>query len=306
MKKIVSTLCSMILIYWVPTAHAQFSGSFGGTQGAGVQQSALPEFNPMIQQYIQVDATVETRVEPDQVRIVLAVTHDGKTPAECKEAVFSKIDQLRSALVSSGLKKEDIVDDFIASLPRYEFKPEDRGGRKYSVEFKSGYSMQSNLHIKAENDAAAMKVLQMAFDLGISDIIGVDYGSSTLDAAKTDALKQAISKAQEKSELLLSVFEKRPEPINIQSATEVVQPSANYVSFDNSNSETYRYGKKDLPEIRAFRPKNTFYKGYFNPQADVQPNDVAMKSEITLVSKVSLFYASPVAKEYRALEAKAK
>ena len=49
--------------------------------------------------------------------------------------------------------------------------------------------------------------------------------------------------------------------------------------------------------IRTFRPKNTYDRGLFS-NSDIQPAELPMQSEISVVSTVKLFYESPVAKDY--------
>ena len=157
--------------------------------------------------------------------------------------------------------------------------------------------MQSNLHIKVPNDDLAMRAIRAAFKLNITDIIAFDYWSKELDAVKQKALEVAIEKAKSKAQLLLGqTFDDMPAPINVTSDTQIVMPESLYVSFDNSHSQTLTqgYNRGDLPVITAFRPKNTYYKGYIDKTADQQPDSVSLNCEISVVSSVKLIFASPV------------
>jgi uncharacterized protein YggE len=294
---------------------AQFAGSRGGLGGypssGQTKSNVVVTVDPTIQQYIKIDSQVEVRVKPDQIRIVLAVVKDAATSAECEKLVFGKIKELREALIASGLAKENIVDDFIAILPRYEFEIEIREGEKFAVEKLVGHSMQSNLHIKVKDDAEAMGAIRAAFKLGITDVIGFDYWSSELESTREQALQLAIKKAKAKADILLSAtFDKMPQPINVDSSTRLDLPKSQYTSFQNVRSQSIAqdysyYSRKNLPVIRASRPANTYYQGYLATGNDVFPNAVPMRSEISVISSVRIYYASPVAKEYRELEAKA-
>ena len=92
--------------------------------------------------------------------------------------------------------------------------------------------------------------------------------------------------------------EKRPAIINVQEATTVHYPESLYESFDNTHSERYSSGfqSRDIPVIRTFRPKNTYYRGLYT-DGDIQAKDLPMRSEISIVSTVRLYFESPVAKE---------
>lgn len=308
-------LALIIVLGTLTFINAQMSGSRGGLTHHQQQTPTAPKIATIpkaeITDVVTVRSSVELRVAPDQIRIVLAITDDGKTSTECETKVFEKIQKLKKGLESLGIPSQNIVDDFIAVLPEYKYEVETMEGTKVAAERLYKFNMQSNLHIKVENDVQAMKAIREAFKQGVTDIIAFDYWSKELDDKKAEALSQAIVKTKAKSKLLMDeTFEKSLEPINVTSATRVVMPDGLYQSFSNSYSQTLtqqRYGKtRDLPVIKAVRPKNTYYKGYFNEFGDQHSPDVPMRSEITVVAEVEMHYASPVAKEYRQLKAAAE
>ena len=296
-------LALILILGIIPIINAQSSGSRGGVNAYPYGQSQHPSgmnhiVDQRIEDYIQVDSKVELRVKPDQIRIVLAVSDNAKTSAECEEKVFSRIKQLKEALTEIGVKPDDVVDDFIAVLPRYKYVVENLEGEKVAVETLMDYGMQSNLHIKVPNDELALKAIRAAFKIDITDIIAFDYWSTELDAVKQQALKQAIEKANSKAQLILGqTFDEMPTPINVKASTQLIMPDSLYQSFNNSFSQTLKQNYRgNLPVITAFRPKNTYYKGHVDPSSDQQPDTVSMHCEISVVSTVQLFFASPVNK----------
>ena len=159
--------------------------------------------------------------------------------------------------------------------------------------------MQSNLHLAVKDDAQAMSAIGIAFDAGVADIIAFDYWSKELDQVKVKARTAAVKAARDKAEVLLgALFEKQPPVINVQEATRIYYPETLYESFTNSSDAQYQstYSRRDIPRIRMFRPKNTYYRGLYM-DADVQSKDLPMRSEISVVSTVRLYYESPAAKD---------
>lgn len=294
-------LAFILILGIIPLINAQSSGSRGGVNSHPYGQQPMGTTSILeqrIEDYIKVDSKVELRVKPDQIRIVLAVSEHAQTSAECEEKVFSKIEHLKQALSEIGVKPNDIVDDFIAVLPRYKYVIEDLEGEKVAVETLMDYGMQSNLHIKVPDDELALSAIRAAFKLNVTDIIAFDYWSSELDSIKQKALKLAIEKANGKAKLILGqTFDVMPRPINVITSTNLIMPDSLYQSFNNtfSQSVTQNYRGK-LPVITAFRPKNTYYKGNIDVSTDQQPDTVSMHCEISVVSTVQLFYASPVNK----------
>ena len=297
-------LLGIILAPFV-TAEAQFSGSRGGISREGAPVHAVPaleKLSPEVaQRYITIDGQAELRVKPTEIRVVLAVTAEGKTPAECKRLVSESTETLTAAWRELGISQEDIVEDFIAVLPRYEFEIERIRDREVAVEKKVGYLMQSNVHLAVKSDAEAMSAINIAFENGVADIIAFDYWSRDLDQLKVKARAEAVKAAREKADVLLgTLFEKKPRVINLQESTRVCYPESLYESFANSSDADYQtsYSRRDIPQIRTFRPKNTYYRGLYL-DGDVQSKELPMRSEISVVSVVRLYFESPVAEQYR-------
>lgn len=285
---------------------AQFAGARGGVVYNPATNNGSPAMAPeVVQGFVTVDGKAELRVKPTQIRIVIAVSAEADTPQNCQAQVQQKIADLKLGWQQLGIRESDVVDDFIAVLPRFEFEIEKRKTGNVAVEKKVGFLMQSNLHVAVKDDEQAMKVIRVAFANNVADIIAFDYWNDQIGEIKKQARAAAIAAAKEKSDTILSVFDKRPELINVSESTQTVYPQTLYESFENSNDQTfYSSGKsfRDTPVIRTFRPKNTYYRGLYS-DSDLQPDKLPMKSEISVVSTVRLFYESPVAKEYLKLRA---
>jgi uncharacterized protein YggE len=293
-----------VMLLPLTNATAQLSGSRGGV-AHGVNPTSpsqgLPALDPEVAQgYIMIDGRAELRIKPTEIRVVLAVTAEGESPAQCRRLVSETIKKLTTAWQQAGMNQQDIVEDFISVLPRYEFEIEKIRNQEVAVEKKVGYLMQTNVHLAVKDDAGAMRAINLAFEHGVSDIIAFDYWSKELDQLKIKARAEAVTAARQKSDALLgTLFENKPPIINLQESTKVYYPESLYESFTNSSAAEYQtsYSRRDLPQIRMFRPRNTYYRGLYL-DGDVQAKELPMRSEISVVSTVRLYFQSPVAKEY--------
>lgn len=278
-------------------ALAQFAGSRGGIESP-LQNT--PSFAPLTREvaesYIAVDGKAEVRVKPTELRIVLAVTAEGETAEACQKSVEATLARLKGAWTRLKVPAEAIVVDFIAVLPRYEWKMEKRGEENVGAERKSGYRMQTNVHLAVAGDKEALAVLTAAFEQGVTDIIAFDYWSKELDAVKEQAREKALAAARGKSDMLLKVlFTDKPQVINVQEQTTVHYPDSLYQSFTNTvEEEAIPAHWRGQTLIRAQRPKNTYYRGFYS-NGDIQPRDLPMKPEISVVSTVRLYFESPAA-----------
>lgn len=287
-------------------AFAQQGGSRAG-QGEAARIGDLPSFPAEVAaDVIAIDGRATLQVQPTEIRVVLAVTGEGRTASECRKTVDGTIAKLTEAWRKElKIPAERIVVDFISVLPVYEWKMEKRGDTEVGVEQRAGYRMQTNMHLAVADDAAAQAALNRAFELNITDIIAFDYWSKELDAAKQQARAMALKAARGKADVLLApIFEKTPRAINVQEQTVVRYPESLYHSFVAGYEEAVSQPtRRDVPFIRAIRPRNTYYRG-LTAESDVQPVELPMKPEISVVSTVRLYYQSPSAEPEKKAEKK--
>jgi uncharacterized protein YggE len=289
----------------LPLAHsyAQMAGSRGvmGTAGWEAPEAAaranLPLLEPKIAKgYITIEGQAEIRVQPTEIRIVMAVTAEGETAQKCRQTVDATIANLKAAWTKMGIPPENVVVDFIAVLPRYTWNIENHDNSEVGVEKKIGYRMQTNAHLAVRNDSQAQAALNCAFEQGVTDVIAFDYWSKDLDGLKVKARQQALEAARGKSDVLLgSLFTERPPIINVQEKTAVRYPESLYHTFSEKEEDSVWSGSRNnIPFIRAARPRQTYYRGLFS-DGDIQPRELPMKPEISVISKVRLYFKSPAA-----------
>jgi uncharacterized protein YggE len=282
-------------------AHAQFAGSRGGNEGGNQGQFVDGSFDPppldpkVAVSYITLDGRAETRVRPSEIRIVLAVTAEADSAAKCQQAAVATIDRLKAAWAKMKDPPKDTFVDFIAILPRFTWSLEKLEGSEVGVEKKSGYHIQSNVHLAVADNAQAEAALAVAFGEGVTDIIAFDYWSRDLDEIKAKVRQEAVKAARAKADTLLSpLFDGKLPIINVQEKTTVRYPDSMYVSFRASYEETFvpSWRNNNVAQIRADRPRNTYYRG-LNTDGDIQPRELPMRPEISVVSTVRLYFRSP-------------
>ncbi len=247
--------------------------------------------------FITVSGTAELRVEPQEIRLVLAVINEAETAEICQKQNEGQVRAVRQGWRSLNIPEANIVEDFISVLPTYTWHREKRDDHDVRIQKRTGYRMQSNLHLSVKTESDAMQAIHAAFAQGVSDIVTFDYWSADLEQQQQKAREAAIAAAKKKSDTLLALFEPRPPLINITERTKTFLPQSLYTTFQNVLEETASFPPdwRDLPQIMAYRPKMTFFDR-LNSDADVRPKTVALKPAITVISTVRLFYQSPATK----------
>lgn len=293
-------VATSLLLACLPWSHvfAQFGGSRAGLEDHPRGIATLPYLDrEIVEGFIAIDGRAEIRVRPTEIRVVLAVTSEGASALECQQSVEATIERLKTAWGKLEITSKDIVEDFIAVLPLYQWNLEKRGDVEVGVEEKVGLRMQTNVHLAVPNDAKARTALTAAFEQSVTDVIAFDYWSRELDDIKLEAREKALESARSKSEVLLgALFEDRPAVINVQEQTAIRYPESLYHSFENTVEESVTPAwRRDIPFIRAHRPRNTYYRGLYS-DGDVQARELPMHPEISVVSTVRLYFESPAAR----------
>ncbi len=315
MDRSIQFTVALLAIAFLPTsaALAQLGGGMGGMGMSGmfgsggsssrsnIDAAGAPSLSELsikeAQAHIVFEGTSEIRVKPSEIRVVMAVTSESQTAVQCQKECDQTIQKVKAAWKEIGIAKEDIVVDFIAVLPVYEWTFEKEGDATMGIEKRSGYRMQTNLHVAVPSDKEAFQAISLAFNNGVTDIIAFDYWSKELDALKVQARAKALKAAREKSEFMLgAVLDKKPPVINIQEATIVRYPESLYRSYTiKDEQEITKRGYGDVSFIHAHRPRNTYYRGlYMN--GDTQSAELPMQSEISVLSTVRLYFDSPKVK----------
>ena len=274
---------------------AQLAGSRGGVYGQNSETAHWPEIDSeVVERYITIEGVVERRVEATHLRIVLALSSEGNNAMECHADMQQRLVSIEDAWSDIGIPPASIYRDFIAILPRYQWQIENQNGSEVAVERLAGYRMQVNLHVKAQGEKQANAVIEAAFSQEVTDIIAFDYWTPEIDDLKKQTLKEATLAAKAKASTLFeALLDDTPPVVNLQTQTRTHFPETLYESFENAYSESIDLpSRRNLPSIRAWRPKNTYYRG-LQTDADATPAELPLKPEITVVSRVRLYYLSP-------------
>ncbi len=131
----------------------------------------------------------------------------------------------------------------------------------------------------------------------MTDIIAFDYGHPDLETIKLQALQKALQAARVKSDVLFdpALFAHRPKLVNIRESQRTIFPASKYQSFSNTIDQVVvlpRRFREDIPRISAPRPQVTFYRGLVM-DGDAISSRLPMSPEISVVSRVRLYYESP-------------
>lgn len=138
---------------------------------------------------ITASAVGQTRVTPDRARLQVAVVSQGETAAAAAAENARKQTRVIEAVKAAGVAAAQI------RTSRYDVSPEyaQSAGKAPKI---TGYRASNSVQIEVRDIDSIGKVIDAALGAGATNVGSVSLYASNTDAARRDALKEAVAKAR--------------------------------------------------------------------------------------------------------------
>lgn len=143
---------------------------------------------------ITVSGSGVTLVNADYAMVTLGRVEFHKDVLKAQDNVNLSVNAIRSALIESGIPKEDINTDQIRINARYDYSG--------SVEKIVGYSASSYLVIRTTDMENVGSVIDIAFEAGANALDGIEFFADNTDGAREESLIFAVTDARKKAEII--------------------------------------------------------------------------------------------------------
>lgn len=154
----------------------------------------LTAASAMAETKITVSGTGEVRVSADTAVISLGVTARDKDVLKAQQKANEAIASIRSALIEQGVTEENINTEFINIYAVYDYMN--------GQELLAAYNAGSTLAIKVTDMESVGALIDASFAAGANTLNGISFSASDTEEAEAEALKDAVSNAQKKAEIL--------------------------------------------------------------------------------------------------------
>ena len=136
-----------------------------------------------------VEAYVLMNVKPDAFVAVFGVAQEGPTAAESSRKLDKLVADLEAAFRSLGARDADLYVDFIAQIPVYDYSVSGRTAR----EAQTGFQTKKTVSVRYTDRALLERMIASAAQLGVYDLIKVDYVVDDMAAARKRLFETAAS-----------------------------------------------------------------------------------------------------------------
>ncbi|MBE9576749.1 SIMPL domain-containing protein [Flavobacterium proteolyticum] len=288
--KIKWIIVALVLTFGV--AQAQISGNqiYGNNRynENNYNQNGLPN-NTVVSindNHLTVTVKMLLNKKADGFVITLGLNQEDETVSGCSKKINTRIDGFLDKIKVLGIKKENCYIDFISQTKIYDFN----ANLETAQQIDKGFEIKKNIIITTSNANSLEKLITIASEFEIHDIIKVEYFNNDTNAIHNSLFDEALVLAEAKKIRYMKSFGKRV--IGTPSATEefaTVFPKTQYKmyqAFESAEIETNYNNRNQYLKKIARKNKTFYYDGISSAGFDkvINPNqtEVGIQYVLTL------------------------
>lgn len=282
----------VVLLLTISVAQAQISGNqvYGNNRynENNYNQNGLPN-NTVVSindNHLTVTVKMLLNKKADGFVITLGLNEEDETVSGCSKKINTRIDGFLDKIKTLGIKKENCYIDFISQTKIYDFN----ANLETAQQIDKGFEIKKNIIITTSNANSLEKLIAIASDFEIHDIIKVEYFNNDTNAIHNSLFDEALVLAEAKKIRYMKSFGKRV--IGTPSATEefaTVFPKTQYKmyqAFESAEIETNYNNRNQYLKKIARKNKTFYYDGISSAGFDkvINPNqtEVGIQYVLTL------------------------
>lgn len=280
------------LLLTFSVSQAQISGNqiYGNNSynSNNYNQSNLPN-NTVVSindNHLTVTVKLLQNKKADGFVITLGLNEEDETVSGCSKKINARIDGFINKIKTLGIKKENVYIDFISQTKIYDFEVSGLN----SEQVDKGFEIKKNIIITTSNVNSLEKLIALASDFEIHDVIKVDYFNSDTNAIHNALFDEALVLAEAKKIRYMKSFGKRI--VGTPNATEefaTVFPETQYKTyqaFETAEIQTNYNNRSPYLKKIARKNKTFYYDGISSAGFDkvINPNqtEVGIQYVLTL------------------------
>ena len=276
------------------------SGQISGNQvygknnynGNNYNQESLPNNSKVSinDNVLSVSVKILLNKKADGFVMTLGLNEEDETVAGCSKKITARITGFIEKMKSVGVKKENVYIDFISQTKIYDF---DVNGMN-SEQIEKGFEIKKNIIITTSNANSLEKLIALASDFEIHDVIKVEYYNNETDAIHNSLFDEALVLAEAKKIRYMKAFGKRI--IGTPTATEefaTVFPKTQYntyQAFETAEIQTNYNNRSPYLKKIARKNKTFYYDGISSAGFDKVINPNQTEVGIQYVMTITMHY----------------
>jgi uncharacterized protein YggE len=282
-------IAALVLTFSV--AQAQISGNqiYGNNRynENNYNQNGLPN-NTVVSindNHLTVTVKMLLNKKADGFVITLGLNQEDETVSGCSKKINTRIDGFLDKIKALGIKKENCYIDFISQTKIYDFN----ANLETAQQIDKGFEIKKNIIITTSNANSLEKLIAIASDFEIHDIIKVEYFNNDTNAIHNSLFDEALVLAEAKKIRYMKSFGKRI--VGTPNATEefaTVFPETQYKTyqaFETAEIQTNYNNRSPYLKKIARKNKTFYYDGISSAGFDkvINPNQTEVGIQYVLI-----------------------
>ena len=285
-----------LLLLNVLSVSAQISGNqvYGKNNynGNNYNQESLPNNSKVSinDNVLSVSVKILLNKKADGFVMTLGLNEEDETVAGCSKKITARITGFIEKMKSLGVKKENVYIDFISQTKIYDFEVNGMN----SEQIEKGFEIKKNIIVSTSNVTSLEKIIALASDFEIHDVIKVEYYNNETDAIHNSLFDEALVLAEAKKVRYMKAFGKRI--IGTPTATEefaTVFPKTQYntyQAFETAEIQTNYNNRSPYLKKIARKNKTFYYDGISSAGFDKVINPNQTEVGIQYVMTITMHY----------------
>ena len=286
-----------LLLFFAADASAQIAGNqvYGNSSSQNSWKSILQSGSPNVQlsdSTLLLTATVVSYHRADRYVAVLGLREEGPTVADCNRNIQERLDRLQSALQKSGIDRNDLFVDIVGQVRMYDWR--EVNGKPWDMEeYATGFQISRNLIVRYRDKEDIEKILALAAEYQVYDLIKVDYVVEDEEAVYDELFEAALEVIGKKKQRYLAATGMKLLPVSRIYGERMlqVQPKDLYLKYQaasGSKVDSDYYNRK----TRLFAPKfeTFYYDGLELPDMDRVLHGDLLEPSPAFVLKLQILY----------------
>ena len=239
---------------------------------------------------LSVSVKILLNKKADGFVMTLGLNEEDETVAGCSKKITARITGFVEKMKSLGVKKENVYIDFISQTKIYDFEVNGMN----SEQIEKGFEIKKNIIVSTSNVTSLEKIIALASDFEIHDVIKVEYYNNETDAIHNSLFDEALVLAEAKKIRYMKAFGKRI--IGTPTATEefaTVFPKTQYntyQAFETAEIQTNYNNRSPYLKKIARKNKTFYYDGISSAGFDKVINPNQTEVGIQYVMTITMHY----------------
>lgn len=256
------TVIIAVFLFSITNSYCQISGNSVYRNNNNNQSSvAVNNVVSVNDNNLTVSVKILLNKKADGFVLTLGLNEEDLSVSGCSKKINGRISGLLEKLKSLNIKKDDVYVDFISQTKIYDYTV----SGVTAEQIDKGFEIKKNIIISTSNVNNLEKIIALASDFEIYDVIKVDYYNENTDDIHNSLFDQALEMAGLKKNRYLKSFGKRI--LGTPNATEefsVVFPQTQYKTyqaFESAEIESNSASRSQYLKKLARKNKSFYYDG---------------------------------------------